>query len=226
MAGLLLADLEALVRDLCFEGADDTGLFTQTRLQAFIQIAHRDLYSFVSTLSPNRLLKRSADVSITSTGLSLAGTTIDSAGIDIVKKFELKDPSGNYVSVLPVDVTEVSNSDGPLTTGDRDITGFLWSLVGRTIYLVPKPSLTYTARLHYVPGPTDISSIAYPFGGAFPQFDHLVGYRAADLALTKDEKPSAMHGTYMEMKREFGEYLRRPHVFGPRRVRMSAYSEE
>jgi hypothetical protein len=219
---LYLSDLETLVRGLIFESSSDTGLVTQAQLQAFIQRAHRDLYSRIARVSPSVFRARSADKTITSSGYDFSGTNLDAGGVLKIQKVEYKDATGNYSALQRIDYDEVGTLS---TTQTRPgyVGSYQWTVLGTKIYLIPQNNVSETIRIVYVPGPTDIASNAYPFGGLFPESHDIVGYRAADLALTKDEKPSVWHGTFLELWRDFQESVRA--YVGQRKVKMSPFED-
>lgn len=227
MAGgaMTLANLEDLVRNLTFEESADTGLFTSTRLDSFINQAHRELYGFVANIQPSFLSKISGDKSITSTGLDISSTNLDAQGVHVIVRVEIKDSNGNYVPVEPGHVTENASSAGS-TTGD--LLTFVWYMVGEKVYLNPLPTNTQTLRIIYVPNIDDLKdseTVVSPFAGALKSFHAVIGWRAADLSLSKDEK-NHLHPRFLEMREDMKNYIRRRHVQGARRVRMTPFDEE
>jgi hypothetical protein len=224
MAGgaMTLAELKDLVRSLTFEESSDTGLFTDARLGTFIQIAHRELYNLVATTAPSLLSKVTGDKSVTTSGLDFSGTGVDAQAVHTIVKVEIKDSSSNWLVVPPMQIEEFGNSSGPLATSQGDVANFSWYMEGDTLYLYPQSTTTQTMRVHYVPFPTDITdteTAVAPFGGKLKQFHFIVGYRAADLAMTKDEK-NHFHRSYLEMREDLVRAIRRRHVQGSRSVRM------
>lgn len=225
-SSMYLTALKTMVRDLTFQSSTDTGLYTETTLATYIQIAHRELYNFISHLTPSLLVENSGDKSITSTGLALASDGLDADSVNVIYKVEWKQSgSTNYTLVDPMDSAEIGDTDSSTSVISSSNAIYRWYMVGETMYLHPKPASAETIRIYYIAGATDVSDSVYPFGGKLPQYHYLVAWRAADLILAKDERFSTFHQTYLEMKKELAEQIRRRHVTSARRVRMSPWED-
>lgn len=225
MAGYTLASLEALMRSLIFEATGDVGLVTAAQAQELIQLANRQLTGEVMDLSPTIFAQRSADKSITSTGLDYSGTALDSVGVHKLMMVEYKDSGGNYRQLSPIAYVEKDLFEGPSWQIAPEYTAFRWTVLGERILLYPLPSGTVTARVTYLPVTSDIvdggGSPVAPFGGKFLQYQEIVGYLAACMALEKDEKTTPIFRRYDSMHKRLVEFSRNRQVQRPRHIIMT-----
>jgi hypothetical protein len=197
-----LTALREMVRNLIFEDAADTGLVTDARLDALIQIAHREIYRKIATIAPTEFKTVTAATATSAQGALDFGASI-TVGILKWLALEIRNLAGDFERLTYIDRDEVRLFHGAAQTG----TPTHWTRTGSVVQLLPE-SLAYV-RLVHCPGPTDISDVVLPFGGALVEHHDLVGIRAADLAKTKDEKPSVWHPTYTDRMKDLQLELRK-----------------
>lgn len=222
MGTMSLADLGTMVRELTFEGTGDNGLFaSDARLNAVIQVAHQELWSKVERQQPTLIAATSSDCSITSSGY--AYTNIDATNsVQIILSVEKKLEDGTYVPMEPMDRLEVSE----VSSSSYQSSVNRWYAFGETVYLFPAPSGTETIRFLYVPNcPTLSGTTVYPFNNRLRNFHYMVAYRAAILALEKDEKAEVLRKAYKEMMDEFEQHIRRRQTFTPRKIRQVPHED-
>lgn len=228
MPGYTLASTEALMRSLIFEATGDTGLVSATQAQELIQLANRQLTGEIMDLSPSLYAKRSADKSIASTGLDFSGTSLDSVGVYKLMMLEYKDSGGNYRQLSPIAYLEKDQVEGPAWQIAPEYTAFRWTVLGEKIYLYPLPSGTATVRVTYLPVTSDIAdggTPVPPLGGKLLQYQEIVGYLAAVMALEKDEKTTPIFRRYDHMHKRLVEFARNRQVQRPRRIMMTEAEE-
>lgn len=154
-----------------------------------------------------------------------AGPT-DMGGVNAIVKIEWKESgSSNYTLLDPMDVTEIGDTDSSTSVVATSNAIYRWYAIGETLYLHPAPSGTETIRVTYVPSPSDIATGVSPFGGKLIPHHHLIAFRAADIACTKDDNKSKYHQTYLDMKKDLTDQIRRRHVTSARRVRMNPWED-
>lgn len=217
MAGIQLGsgepNLRGVVRELCFEYASDTGLFSTPQvLDNFINLAHRRLYREISRLAPSHLAKRSADV-VTSSSVpgkfDMGGVLLDANGVVDVVAVEYKDRSGNYAELKDIHYTEGRwPGIGGTTQGVQDVTHY--AFLGQAVMAYPEPQAPVTLRITYVPGVGLLSNDTdMPYGGNLQQFHELVAYLGAFIALSKDRAPEYIKTLYADELEAMRAHLRR-----------------
>lgn len=154
------------------------------------------------------------------------GGPTDMGGVNAIVKVEWKESgSSNYTLLDPMDVTEIGDTDSSTSVVATSNAIYRWYAIGETLYLHPSPSGTETIRVTYVPSPSDIATGVSPFGGKLIPHHHLIAFRAADIACTKDDNKSKYHQTYLDMKKDLTDQIRRRHVTSARRVRMNPWED-
>jgi hypothetical protein len=217
--GLTFQQLQALVRNLCFEGVADEGLF-KGDLAGFINAAYQSLYTEVVETSPSFFEVASAAQQLGAAGLAFGGTALDANGIHLVSGLEIQDPVGNWLPLDPVDRREIGMRAGPAAS----VSGSGWSFAGWytqnfTALLYPSPATTQTARLLYVPEVAELSAgTDMPFAGNLRGFHRLIGYAAALLALDKDQVPLTLRTSATAMRGQLLRHVRRTQAQKSRRI--------
>lgn len=151
MGRLYYDDIEALVRQLCFEGTTDEGLFAGD-IAGFINAAYQALYVDIVETSPSYFERASGALQLTADGLNYGGTVLDALGVYLVTGLELQDAAGNWIPLDPVDRREVGLRQGPAATVNGNGWSFAgWYMQNFKVYLYPNPGQAQTARVLYVP---------------------------------------------------------------------------
>lgn len=233
MGRMYYADIAAFLRNLCFEGAADEGLFGGD-ISAFINQAYRNIYADIVETSPSYFERASGALQLTADGLNYGGTALDALGVYLVTGLELQDAAGNWIPLDPVDRREVGLRQGPAAT----IQGNGWSFAGWymqhfTVHLYPAPGAPQTARVLYVPEVDDLPTPdpmgsggeLYPFGGNLASYHQLIAYDAALLVLDKDHLPATLRTSATQMRQRLMRHVRRTQMQKPRRVKRTDCDE-
>lgn len=227
MPSMDLAALRNLINELCFERAADVGLFPDSASRdRFINIANRRLYNKVAEISPSTYSQRSADLSLTSSGLDLGGGTLHAQGLHRLVGVERKDANAQYEFITPFVYQEKDMHEGTAWRVDGSAQIYRWTMLGTVLYFYPAPASTLTVRVTFVPGIADMTlTTDTPLGGQFPNHHEIVGYLAAVLALEKDGAERHVKPRYDAMLEEFTAHVRRRQAQRPRRVLITDWSD-
>lgn len=219
MAGLSLAggttNLRSVMRNLCFEQSGDTGLFSTTQIDDFLNLAHQTLWGEIAEISPSWFAVRSADITIGSSGYAISGTALDADGFHSITRVEIKYDTADYVPLAYLDFQETRLTTGPSADSAASAANYQgWYFIGDDVHLYPTPATNQTIRITFVPAAysfTTGSSVTtdFPFDRLMPNYDDTVAYLAATMALEKDEVSEHIRRRYDIRHKNLIDHVRR-----------------